>query len=154
MQLQRSMQVKSLYISDLWRSCQLATLSGQSSSALKSTWSSLAIAAELLPASATKVCTTHSGRTEWHTCTSKWLINSKHGYSKRTNSSWQCMDLKLLAGVWFSASCSRAGKLHLVWLMLSVSCTCTNLLARSASYWTIHRCGDNRGPKQHLTTED
>ncbi len=29
-----------------------------------------------------------------------------------------------------------------------------NVMARSASYWTVHRCGDSKGPKQHLTTED
>ncbi len=29
-----------------------------------------------------------------------------------------------------------------------------NFLARSASYWTVHKFGDGKNPKQHLTTED
>jgi len=37
---------------------------------------------------------------EVHTFTTKWLIESKHGFSKCTNSSQQCLDLELLQSRW------------------------------------------------------
>lgn len=90
---------------------------------------------------------------EGYTFTSKCLIDSKHGYSRCTNSSQQCLDLELLADVWFLCF-SLVGKKFTSITYLVSQLYMYNFLASSASYRTVHKFGDSKNPKQHLTTED
>ncbi len=151
---------QTLYISDLWRPCQLAELmSCLVNLAQQSSQEHLVQPCYCRRASPCLSYwnTYHTFRQEGATHVHKQVVDWQQAWIQQMHKQQPAvLGLEAACRIWCLIFCfmliSKKFTFSVTYVVSQLYMY--NVMARSASYWTVHRCGDSKGPKQHLTTED